>query len=673
MKKWKVKSVSNEAVNSLINETGLPPFICKILAGRGILSRAQAELFFNNEDLSDPYLMADMERAVQVINDFVESGEKITVYGDYDCDGITSTYMLFDYLQALGAEVDWYIPSRDEGYGLNNDAIDLLHKRGTKLIITVDNGISAVNEAEHIAELGMTLVITDHHQVPDTLPVAEAVVNPHRKEDMSAFRKIAGCGVVLKLISAMEGDCGTALPEYSPYAAIGTVGDIVPLVDENRLIVRQGLDALFYTENQGLRALMNKCGIDLTEEEEPEITSSQLAFMLCPRINAAGRYAHPKTAMELLLAESPAVASSKAEELCSLNNLRKQAEEDIIEASEEQIRRNPDLLNRRILIVKGEGWSHGIIGIASARLLHKYGKPNIVITIEGDTARGSARSLEGLPLYELLDSCKEHLIRFGGHTKAAGLTLSTENIDAFTEAVYNYCAQKETAVEEITADMEITSVELSFGNIELLQKLEPFGEENPSPLFMFRNCQIKSKKSLKDGKYVSFAFIFGGKEYRAVHFGSTFDAFVYEAGEFVDMIASAEINEYNGRRTINMRVSDIRHSKFSQERFFAAKNAYEDYRCGRVDKRLLCRMVPEQSELRLCYDILRKTSCLSKAALLASKKGLNYCKFRIILDIFEEFGLVKQDMTRDSAALVRSTGKADLTKSKILADLKAMG
>lgn len=672
MKKWQVKATNSNITANLIKETGLNPFICKILAGRGILSRADAEVFFNSEELSDPFLLADMEKAVEVINEFVEQGEKITVYGDYDCDGITSTFMLFDYLQALGAEVDWYIPSRDEGYGLNNTAIDLLHKRGTRLIITVDNGISAADEAKYIAELGMTLVITDHHQVPEVLPEAAAIVNPHRKDDMSPFRKIAGCGVVLKLISAMEGDCETALTEYAPYAAAGTVADIVPLVDENRLIVRRGLEAFSCLENEGLRALLTKCGINPEGEDGNEVTSSELAFMVCPRINAAGRYAHPKAAMELLLSENRNVANAKAEELSNLNNLRKQVEEEIIAAAEAQIRDNPDLLNRRILIVSGEGWSHGIIGIASARLLHKYGKPNIVITIEGDTARGSARSLDGLPLYELLDSCKEYLVRFGGHTKAAGLTLETAQLENFKRAIYAECDKKEAAVETITADMEITPSELTQDNIELLDKLEPFGEENTSPLFLFRNCRIKSKKSLKDGKYVTFNFLFGGKEYRAVHFGMTFDAFGYETGEDVDLMACADLNEYNGRTSISVRVTDIRHSDFNQDRFFAAKQAYEDYRCGRIDRRLLCRMAPEQPELRTCYDILRKTTCLSKAAMLASKQGLNYCKFRIILDIFTEFGLARQDMTRDFIELIPSKVKADLSKSKVLAELKSM-
>ena len=668
MKKWLIKTADEEIVKNLSAETGWSPFICRILACRGILTAGDADSFFNNEQLSDPFLMADMEKAVEVINSFVESGEKITVYGDYDCDGITSTYMLFDYLQALGAEVDWYIPSRDEGYGLNNNAIDLLHKRGTKLIITVDNGISAVDEAEYIAEKGMTLVITDHHQVPDVLPRAAAIVDPFRKEDMSPFRKIAGCGVVLKLICAMEGDCEMALAEYAPYAAIGTIGDIMPLVDENRLIVRRGIEGMDCLENEGMRALLTKSGLS----EGKRITSVGLAFQACPRINAAGRYDHPKTAMELLLAENRNVAETKAEQLSHYNDERKQIEEEIIGAAEEQIRRSPDILNRKILIVKGDGWRHGVIGLASSKLLHKYGKPNIVITVEGDTARGSGRSVDGFSLVDLLKSCEQHLLRYGGHTKAAGLNVSASEIDNFINAAYDFCDKTEAVTEFIPVDTEIGAEEMTLENIRLLNKLEPFGEENPLPLFLMRNCRIKSKSSLSGGRFVAFNFDYCGKEFRAVDFACSFEDFIYQQGENVDILANLEINVFNGRETICVKVKDMRHSGFNQDRFFAAKYAYEDYRCGKVDKRLICRMAPTQDELRTCYDILRTTSCMSKAATIALRKNINYCKFRIILDIFEEFGLVTIDMTTDSAMLVKGAPKADLTKSKILAELNGM-
>ncbi len=669
MKKWIVKSPDEKIAARLTAETGLNPFICRILVGRGILSRADAEVFFNSEELSDPFLLADMEKAVEVISAAVENGDRITVYGDYDCDGVTSTYMMYSYLEALGADADWYIPTRDEGYGLNIPAVELMHKKGTKLIITVDNGISAVEEAERIAELGMTLVITDHHQVPNVLPRAAAIVDPHRKDDGSPFRKIAGCGVVLKLIAAMEGDGETAMTQFAEFAAAGTVADVVPLVGENRLIVRRGLEAMAFSENPGFCALLRQCGI----EQGEKVTSSKLAYAFCPRINAAGRYGSPKAAMELLLAERSSAARAKAEELSELNSRRKEAETLIIAEAEEQIRANPDLLNRRILVVSGEGWSHGIIGIASARLLHKYGKPNIVITIEGETARGSARSFDGLSLYELLESCREHLIRFGGHTKAAGLTLRTSEIGAFIDAAYAYSEAREPALETITADLEIRPEELTEENAALLEKLEPFGEENPLPLFLFGNCSILSKRPLKDGKYVSFNFLFGGRELRAVDFSRAYSDFPFSEGDRVDLLASAELNEYNGKTGISIHVSDIRPVGFQQDRFFAAKTAYEDYRTGKTDPRLLCRMAPSVEEMRLCYDFFRKNRSLSGAADAAVRAGVNYCKFRIALDVFQEFGLAGYDPVHEQVTLLPARGKADLSKSEILRKLNQNG
>lgn len=667
MKKWQINSPDISITDSLVRTTGLNPFICRLLASRGIASREDAEYFFNSNSLSDPFDILDMEKAVNVISEAVESGEKIAVYGDYDCDGVTATYMLFSYLEALGAEVCWYIPEREEGYGLNIPAIEKLKKEGVSLIVTVDNGISAVEEAKHIAKLGMRLVITDHHQMPDNLPVAEAIVNPHRPDDMSEYKNLAGCGVALKLIMAMEDDPDSVLMQYADIAAIGTVGDIVRLDGENRIIVRNGLDYMTRTENMGLLQLLRNCGV----EEGSEITSEFLAYSICPRINAAGRYRSPKAAMELLLCEDMNSAINKAKELSEFNSLRQQAESSIIEEAEEQIKNNPDLLNKRILIVKGENWMHGIIGIASTRLLHKYGKPNIVLTVEGKEARGSARSADGLSLYELLDNCADKLIRFGGHTKAAGLTVSTDMIEEFTEAVYAYCDEniKGSVIETLYADMELSPDELTLKNIELIENLEPFGEGNQLPVFLLKNCQIRSKRKLKDGKYVAFNIVFGGMEQKAVFFGSSFDAFAYSDGDTVDILANLTINEYGGKRSINLMVKDVRFSEFRQDRYLAAMTAYEDYRCGRVEKRLLCRMAPDNAEMRKGYDILRKTDILSKAELLADREGINCCKFRIILDIFEEFGLAKTDITKNSVKLIPTGNKVDLTKSKILATL----
>lgn len=671
MNKWIINEPDKTLSDKLAADTGLPAFICRLLVSRGIVTREEADIFFNSSEFSDPFDIMDMDKAVNAINTAVENGEHITVYGDYDCDGVTSTYMLFSYLEALGADVSWYIPTRDEGYGLNNAAIDLMKKQGTDLIITVDNGVSAADEAEYIRELGMKLVITDHHQVPDKLPFAEAVVNPHRPDDMSQYKHLAGCGVVLKLIMAMEGDSESVMTQFADIAAIGTVGDIVQLSGENRIIVREGLRLMENTENMGLNRLLIMSGI----EQGSDITSTKLAFAVVPRINAAGRCGSPSTAMEMFLSASMNAATAKARELCELNDLRKETEKEIVAQTEEQIRNDPRLLDRRILIVSGEGWKHGVIGIASAKLLHKYGKPNIVITKEGETARGSARSTEDLPLYPLLNSCSDKLIRYGGHTKAAGLTLSTDMIGSFCDAVYEYCSEKieGTCAETVTADMEISPAELTVENVALIDNLEPFGEGNQTPVFCLRGCVVTSRKSLKEGKYISVGLSFGGTEHRAVHFGSTFDAFPYKEGDTVDVIANLAVNEYNDRRNINILVKDMRLSGFRQDRYFAAVTAYEDYRCGRVDSRLLCRMAPDTGELRKVYDILRSTGCLSKAEITADRAGINPCKFRIILDVFGEFGLAAADVTSDSVKLLPAKGKADLEKSRVIAGLKARG
>lgn len=668
MNKWKINTPDRGITDKLVKETGLAPFICRILASRGITSRAEAELFFNSSEFGDPFDIKDMDKAVKTINEAVESGARITVYGDYDCDGVTSTYMLYSYLEALGAEVSWYIPTRDEGYGLNIPAVELLKKQGTELIVTVDNGISAKEEANRIYELGMKLVITDHHQVPEELPRAEAVVDPHRPDDISQYKHLAGCGVVLKLIMAMEGDTESVLTQFADIAAIGTVGDIVRLDGENRIIVREGLRLMENTENMGLNRLLIMSGI----EQGSEITSTALAFSVCPRINAAGRYSSPKAAMELLLSPTMNTASARANELCELNDMRKEAEKEIITQTEEQIRKDPDLLNKRLLIVSGDGWKHGIIGIASAKLLHKYGKPNIVITREGDTARGSARSTDDLPLYDLLDSCADKLIRFGGHTKAAGLTVSTDMLGEFIEAAYAYCDEKvsEACCETLEADMETTPAELTIDNIELISNLEPFGEGNPLPLFFMRGCVIRSKKPIKDGKYVSVTISFGGTDHRAVSFGSTYDAFPFSEGDIVDILANLDVNEYNDRRNINILIKDMRYSGFRQERYFAARTAYEDYRCGKVESRLLARMIPEKDEQKKVYDILRGTQSLSKAEMIADRAGINCCKFRIILDIFGEFGLAETDVTKDSVRLIPVKGKVDLEKSRVITNLR---
>lgn len=679
MKKWTTRNVDESRIMSLKKETGLSRFLCDILVRRNIFSKEQAEKILGKGGLSDPFLLEDMENAVEIIREAIENDEKITVYGDYDCDGVTSTVMLYTYLEAQGAEVDWYIPSREEGYGMNISALEKIISNGTNLIITVDNGISAVDEAKFIRENGTKLVITDHHQVPPVLPWANAVINPHRSDDMSPFKELCGAGVVLKLICALEdGNTEWVMEQFSELAAIGTIGDIVPLVDENRFIVESGLMNMeasgdedydfLENENVGLDELIKIAGI------RDRISSTSIAFSICPRINAAGRWKNASAAVELFLSENREYARIKAEELNLYNTNRQEAEKEIMAQVEEQLRQNPEILCDRVLVVSGEGWNHGIIGIVSARLLEKYEKPNLVISIEKGEGRGSARSIEGFSLYHLLEGNSDLLLRFGGHVKAAGFSIKADKIDELRERIRKYTAEHFTKMPEYTilADKEILPSELEIENIEELEKLHPFGEGNQIPLFILRNCKITDIRSLKSGKYTSFSFAFGKSVHKALSFSIAFDAFPYRCGESVDILGNAELNTYNDKTSVVIKTKEIRPSGFDQDKYFAAFRVYEQIKRGEeFDKRLSKRIVPDRDTLKIIYDIVRKNGgrmTISDMAFLTGE--INYCMFRIGLDALSELGLIELDIVSDTVSLKKSSGKVDLDSSVLLNSLK---
>ncbi len=665
MRKWIINEPDRDSAVKLGAETGLGELVSSLLVGRGIHSRDQVDGFLNTYDIADPFLIADMEKAVKIITDTLYSGEKITIYGDYDCDGVTSTVILYNYLTALGGNIDWYIPSRDEGYGLNITAIDKIAEAETSLIITVDNGISAQAEALYIKEKGIKLVITDHHQIPEIMPEADAVINPNRSDDKSPFKKLAGCGVVLKLVMALENDIDSVLEQFADLAAIGTVGDLVPLEGENRHIVERGLQILPFTENIGLHQLLKQAGLD----EDMQLTSSTLAFTICPRINAAGRFSTAGEAVELLLSESEELAAVKAKRLTELNKARQEAEIEIMKQVDERLAALPERLYDRVLICEGENWHHGVVGIISSRLLGKYDKPNLVISIVGDEARGSARSYDGFSLYKLLTACEDLLIRYGGHSRAAGFTLKTDLLPDFIERVRKYTRENYPFMppNSITADKIYNEKVLTIENVEQLSILQPFGEGNPSPVFLIENAEIIAKKSLKDGKYVSFTVRFKGKEQKILNFSSRYEDFRYEIGNHVDILVSLDINDYNDTKSISAVLKDIRSAGFSEDKFFAASSVYENIKRGEsVDPRLLKRIIPEKADIKAVYDILRLTDSFNNARDLALQKGLNYCMFSVILDVLEEFKLINKNMVHGRLELIPAAEKVDFTKSIIL-------
>lgn len=669
MKKWTIRSQDPRQVKELSSSAGISAFAAKLLLNRSILTREQADEFFNNEEISNPFNMTDMDKAAELISSAIEEGEKITVYGDYDCDGVTATVILYGYLEAIGAEADWYIPSREEGYGLNADAIDKLAENGTRLIVTVDNGISAVEEAKRIYDRGMRLIITDHHQIPETLPMADAIINPHRDGGNSPYRELAGCGVALKLVMALEEDIDSVAENWLDLAAIGTVGDIVPLVGENRVIVKKGLENLSVTENGGLKALLMQCGIS----EDMEITSTTAAFTLCPRINAAGRFSHAKEAADLFLCDNPKMYRKMAENLSELNMKRQDEEKRILSEIDDSMRNNPDILKQRVLVISGKGWSHGVIGIVASKLLNRFGKPVLIITEEGDLSRGSGRSVNGFSLFKMLTEISEYTVKFGGHTKAAGFSLETSKIPDFTRAVYGYAKKYYTQMplDSLVAEMTVTGAELTEENIQSLDYFSPFGEGNPLPLFHIQNAVIKSTRSLKDGKYIAITAAIDGIEYKVLNFHSTYADFPFSVGEKVDMLVNAEINEYNGKRSVTLRLADIRRSGFSQERYFAAQSAYERLCLGEdVTEVPPQRIVPDRDTQMKIYDIIKKNGRLSACSDLAQGMGFNYCLFRVTLDIFQSAGLIRIDEPGDRIERLSVSGKVDLENCGVLADLK---
>lgn len=670
MKKWLCSPAPAGVNNEITAQFG--ELLGGVMLSRGITTLDRAREFFGCSSLSDPLLLKDMESAVDAIRQALDEGKKITVYGDYDCDGVTSTAMMYGYLDAMGAEVEYYIPDRSEGYGMNIPALEKILDQGTELIITVDNGVSAVEEAEYIRQRGAQLVITDHHQPPQELPVCEACVNPHRQDDNSPFKELCGAGVVLKLLCALEEDEEFVMEQYAELAAVGTIGDVMPLVGENRYIVRRGIEDIRASQNIGIDRLLRTAGVS------PEsIDATTVAFSICPRINAAGRIAAADKAVQLLMADSPEQAGLLSEELNLMNENRRAEEARIMEDVSRQLESDPSILRERVLVVSGEGWHHGVIGIVAARLLEKYGKPVLMISVENGEARGSARGVDGFSIYKLLDRCSRVLTKFGGHPKAGGFSLPADRIGDFRQMVYAFCRECYPKMPEYTvsADMEITGDRLTEEALNSLSQLEPCGEGNQRPVFLLRNCTVESKRALKDGRYTSFELRSGGVKLKALCFGIPFAKFHPEQGSMVDIIAAAELNEFRGVKSVTLKVQELRPSGFREDRFFAAQRTYEEISRGEgCDSRLAPRVIPDRNALMAVYDLLRKYGGAMSAEELCIYGGsdLNYCMLRIALDTFASAGMAEQSADADTVRLIPVTHKTDLMASGFLADLRRM-
>lgn len=530
-----------------------------VLAARGITSADEAAAMLGGgAPLSDPFLLKDMDKAVERILRAIDGGETIVVFGDYDVDGVTATALLYQHLKGMGATVKCMLPSREgDGYGLSRSALKSIHEKGYGLIVTVDNGISAVAEADYAAELGIDLVITDHHLPPKTLPRAVAVVDPRREDDTSPFKGFSGAGVAFKLCAALDGCDPEEMLEYcGDLAAIGTVADVMPLTGENRTLVRAGLAALQNTERAGINALLEAAGL-----AGKPVTAENISFAIAPRLNAAGRMDSAVTALQLVLCEEDDRAAELAETLGEINLARQTTEQQIAATVDAQLTAEPSLAEDRVVLVWGRGWHPGVIGIVASRLVERTGRPSIVITIdEHGEAKGSGRSTDGFDLHGCIAACSDLLIRYGGHSMAAGLSVREENLPALRRRM-NEWAARECPVPRRTpleADLSIRLDKLSVEAVQGLEKLAPYGNGNPSPVFLLEGAVIDGVYPVSEGRHSRIRLRQGSASFYAAWFGVSPARLAYGAGDTVDCMLTLSVYEGKAGCQLSGRILDMR-------------------------------------------------------------------------------------------------------------------
>lgn len=640
MKKWNLRAENISFAKNQAKDWGIPLSAAAVLQARGV---SNVEEFFSEDTpLSDPFQMADMRKAVDRILEAIEGFERIAVYGDYDADGITATAIVYEYLESCGADVIFYIPERDgEGYGLNCDAIRSLHEQNVSLIITVDNGISCISEIEYASTLGVDVVVTDHHQPLEKLPDACAVVDPHRKDCCSTCKDLSGVGVAFKLVMALEGpecDEQSLLENYSDFVALGTIGDIVPLRGENRILVRKGLELLNRTNHPGLYALLCASGL-----EGKHITSETAAYILVPRINATGRMGSPVRALQLLLTEDEEEAEELAAVICGENERRKATETKIFSEVLELLQREPERLLKRVLVVTGEDWHPGVIGIVAARLAEKFGKPSFVISCCGQEARGSGRSVGDFSLFEAVCSCEELLTKYGGHPMAAGISLPVENIAAFQKKINQYAARHKTPLAEITVDCLLSLNELTVELPRELSCMEPFGADNTVPLFGLWGMNLREITPVGGGKHLRLLFEREGQEIRCMRFGVSPEAFGYQVGDSLDLIVSLENRIYQGVETLSIQIRELRPAGMDTGNLLLHVALYERVlRKEPLSEAQMKILFPTREDFALLYRYLKIHGFFYGSCDLLSSRlpEIPLSRLLFCLDVLQERGLV---------------------------------
>lgn len=679
VKIWKLLQLDKESASGISEELNLPFFLSMLLDIRGMTDRAEIQDFLGEGDLlSDPFELVDMEPAVARIQRALDGYEKICVYGDYDADGVTATALLYSYLESAGADVMYYIPEREgEGYGLNLDAVDSLAAQGVRLIVTVDNGIASVAEVERSAQLGVDVVVTDHHRPQERLPQACAVVDPHREDCGAPFREYSGVGVALKLAMALEsaeGDPDAIWENYADLAAIGTIGDVVPLFGENRAIVKKGLKSISNTDRIGLRSLMDEAGLT-----GGRVTAGNVAFTLVPRINAAGRLGSSERSVRMLLSEYREEADLLSASVGEDNRRRQQIEADILKEAEALLEREPERRLERVLVVEGEGWHAGVIGIVAARLVEKYGRPTVVLAIDGEEAKGSGRSVAGFSLHEAVCACAPLLTRFGGHPMAAGVSLKAADVPAFRRAINDYARSLPEGMPypAVTIDCKLNPAALSTDLVRQIALLEPFGCGNAAPLFGLYGMTLREITPVGGGKHLRLKLSRGNSTVTAMRFHTTKEAFPYREGDCVDLAVTLERSEYRGMEQLSVFIREIRPAGFEAEDFLRRLRDYEAFRRGEdLPAAALEALTPNRDEFAAVYRFLRAeggwNAGLDQLYWRLQKKEIGPQKLLIILDCMENLSLIEISLNGETYTITLKavSGKVDLESSVVLSGLR---
>lgn len=675
MKVWTVSEVDKGNAKRISEDFNVPLLPAILLDVKKFEDNETLWEFLSSDaDFSDPYLMTDMDFAVERINTAVRNKEKICIYGDYDADGVTSTALLYSYLESIGADVTYYIPSREtEGYGMNKNAIQVISDSHVNLIITVDNGISAYEEVEYANSLGIDVVITDHHVPPEKLPNAVAIVDQHRKDDTSPFKDFSGVGIVFKLVMALEDndlDIEKLLDDYSDIAAIGTIGDVVSLTGENRILVREGLKRINSSKRLGIAKLRENAGTD-----KKDMSAVNIAFNIVPRINAGGRLGLSQRSVKLLLTDDEREAAEIAEELGEDNRKRQQIEHEILEEAIKSIESDPTVKYQKVLIVAGENWHQGVIGIVAARLKEKYGKPTIVISYSGENAKGSGRSIEGFHMRDSVAYCEDLITIFGGHPMAAGLSMPTENINAFRKRINEYAdTLKELVFPKLELSCRLNPASITLEMVDSLSVLEPYGTGNQAPIFGLFEVTLRKVTPLSGGKHLKLLISKGTTELSVMYFNVTPQEFPYEIGDIINAAVILDKNYYNNREELSLKVKELSFFGANHKELLESMSVFDSYMAGKsVTNQMKSELSVNRDDFVNVYKFLRKHKGFPYAPEIMHYRLRTepIGKMMLVLEAMKELNLITMDATQSmlNIKMVENPQKVDIMSARVLSRL----